>query len=501
MSQETHHQDVIIIGAGISGVSAACHLQKNCPSKSYVILEARNDLGGTWDLFRYPGIRSDSDMFTLGFGFRPWRDEKAIAEGPLIKKYIADAARAYGIGSKIRFGRSVRKLSWSSERAEWAVTVECEGATNTFTAPFVIFAAGYYKYDAGHAPAFDGADDYQGEIIHPQHWPEDLDYAGKQVVVIGSGATAVTIVPALAETAAHVTMLQRSPSYYFSMPAVSGLSKFLNRVLPSGAAHFISRWLRIILQQISFKFARAKPEKTAKNLIKLTKDRLPEGYDVKTHFTPRYNPWEQRLCVVPDDDLFDAIKRGRASVVTDSIDAFDREGVILGGGERLPADIIVTATGLELESFGGAEITVDGSILTPGDLLAYKGFMFDGVPNLVSVSGYTNASWTLRADLINAYACRLINHLDKKGFAFATPVNADPDLIREPIIDFNSGYVTRAVDRLPKQGAVDPWRNPQDYFRDLRTLRFGKLEDGVLQFSKASTVSVTEQTPAEARIA
>ena len=490
MSQPAQHFDVIIIGAGISGVSAAYHLQKHCPGKSYVILEARDAIGGTWDLFRYPGIRSDSDMFTLGFGFRPWLDPKAIADGPKIKNYVSETAAAYGIDSHIRFNKSVRSMAWSSGENKWSVSVSGDDGETVYTAPFIISASGYYRYASGYKPSFEGEDTFAGDIIHPQQWPEDYDYAGKRIVVIGSGATAVTLVPALAEKAAHVTMLQRSPSYYFSMPAVSGVAQTLSKILPARAAQFIIRWLRIILQQISFKFARARPERTAKNLIKFTKDRLPPGYDTKKHFTPSYNPWEQRLCVVPDDDLFNAIKTGVASVVTDTIKSFSRDGVVLSSGETLPADIIVTATGLELQTFGGADIIVDGETKNPGELLVYKGLMFEGVPNLVSVTGYTNASWTLRADMINAYACRIINYLGQHGYASATPVNDDPDMKREPIFDFSSGYVTRAYSKLPKQGDHDPWRNPQDYFRDVRSLRLGEINDGVLQFAAApATVS------------
>ncbi len=483
MSQNTQRFDVIIVGAGISGVSAGYHLQKHCPAKSYTILEARDEIGGTWDLFRYPGIRSDSDMFTLGFGFRPWRDAKAIADGPAIKKYVSETADDYGIAKHIRFGRRVQSMEWSSLRSVWRINVTGERGEEIYEAAFVISAAGYYRYAAGHSPIFPGADAFAGDIIHPQNWPENFDYSDKRIVVIGSGATAVTLVPALAEKAAHVTMLQRSPSYYFSMPAVSAMSKFLARFLPASVAHSLMRWQRAVLQQVSFKFARAKPKKTAKKLIKLTRDRLPHDFDVEKHFTPRYNPWEQRLCVVPDDDLFDAIKSGVVSVVTDTINTFNRDGVELKSGEALSADVIITATGLELQAFGGAEIVVDGKTIQPGDILTYKGLMFEGVPNLVSVFGYTNASWTLRADLVNAYACRLINYIDQHAHASVTPVNDDQNMARDSFLDFSSGYVTRAAARLPKQGAREPWRHPQDYFRDIKSLRFASLDDGVLHFA------------------
>lgn len=485
MTQSTRKFDVAIIGAGISGVSAAYHLQKYCPEKSFIILEAREEMGGTWDLFRYPGIRSDSDMFTLGFGFRPWRGAKAIADGPLIKEYILDAAQEYGIVEKVQFASRVQRLAWSSTKVAWTLDVERAGADDCIEADFVIAASGYYRYAAGYTPDFPGIDEFDGDFIHPQHWPEGLDYADKKIVVIGSGATAVTLAPALAEKASHVTMLQRSPSYYFSMPAVSGMHKFLSRFLPDAAVFSLIRWQRVLLQQISFKLARAKPEYTAKNLIAFTKKRLPAGFDIKTHFTPNYDPWDQRLCVVPDDDLFSGIKSGAIDVVTDTIKTFEKDGVALNSGAALDADIIVSATGLELELLGGAAVVVDGTSVESGDLLTYKGLMFEGIPNLIAVSGYTNASWTLRADLVSAYACRMINFLDRNAYASVTPVNDDHAMAREAYFDFSSGYVTRAAATLPKQGVRQPWRHPQDYLRDIKNLRFSKIDDGVLRFKKS----------------
>ncbi len=486
MDQAQNEFDVIVVGAGISGVSAAYHLQKYCPDQRFVILEARDAMGGTWDLFRYPGIRSDSDMFTLGYGFRPWPNARAIADGPSIKSYVEETAEEYGIQKKVRFGRHVVSAHWSSTDAMWTLRVQHGNEEETYRCRFVLSCAGYYRYSSGHTPEFQGVDDFAGSVIHPQHWPEDFDYADKRIVVIGSGATAVTLVPALAEKAAHVTMLQRSPSYLLSMPGVSGLAKLLYRILPGGAAHAVMRWQRVLMQQMFFKFARAYPKRTAKNLIKFVKDSLPQGYDIRKHFTPRYDPWDQRLCVVPDEDLFEAIRNGSASVVTDTIDRFTRNGVLLHSGEELAADVIVTATGLSLQTFGGADLFVDGEKIEPGEILTYKGALFENVPNFMAVFGYTNASWTLRADLVNAYACRLINYMNEHAYASVTPINEDPAMGREAFLDFSSGYVTRAAARLPKQGARSPWRHPQDYFHDIKSLRRDRLDDGILRFSKAS---------------
>lgn len=484
MNKDPEILDVIVVGAGISGISAGYHLQKMCAGKTFAILEARDRIGGTWDLFRYPGIRSDSDMFTLGFAFRPWPNAKSIADGPSIRRYVTDTAREYGLTEKIRFNHRVKKFDWSSKDALWAITVEHDGDECLIHARFIISASGYYRYSGGYTPDFPGIEDFSGTVIHPQQWPEDLDYTNKKIVVIGSGATAVTLVPALAEKAAHVTMLQRSPSYYFSMPGTSKFANFLRKILPAKMAHTLVRWQRVFLQQVSFKYIRANPKSSARNLIKVAKNNLPEGYDTKTHFTPSYNPWEQRLCVVPDADLFEAISSGSASVETDTIERFTPKGILLSSGKHLETDIVVTATGLTLESFGGADIFLEGEKVNPGDLLSYKGALFETIPNFISIFGYTNASWTLRADLENAYACRLINYLDEQGFAAVTPVNSDPDMDRDPFLDFSSGYVTRAIDMLPKQGERDPWRSPQDYFHDMRELKYGKIENEALVFTK-----------------
>ena len=479
------HFNVIIVGAGISGVGAAHHLQKHCPSKTFVILEAREEMGGTWDLFRYPGIRSDSDMFTLGYGFHPWREPKVIADGPSIKSYVKATAREYGIDRHIRFGTRVESMAFDSRTGRWTVTARTRDGEKRFSCDFLWMCSGYYRYSKGYTPDFKDADKFGGRIIHPQNWPENLDYAGKRVVVIGSGATAVTLIPSMTDKAAHVTMLQRSPSWFFSLPQNSNAAEALAKVLPRSFAFRLVRWWRIVFQQIMYKVIRARPEKSGERLLNLVREQLPAGYDVEKHFKPRYNPWDQRLCVVPDGDFFKAISAGKASVETDEIDAFVEEGVRLKSGKILPADIIVTATGLELEAMGGAKASVDGRPVNLGQTFTYRGFACSGLPNLAFVFGYTNSSWTLRADLISHYVCRLINFMDRNGYDIATPVNDDPSLKPEPFLNLTSGYIMRAADRLPKQGDRDPWRNPQSYFRDIAILRHGKIDDGVMRFSAA----------------
>jgi len=476
--------DVVIIGAGLSGIGAAYHLNTRLPNKRYCILEGRDAIGGTWDLFRYPGVRSDSDMFTLGYRFRPWRDAKAIADGPAIRSYVREAAREYGIEDRIRFNHWVTDFSWSSASNCWTITAKTGDEERRITCRFVWNCSGYYRYAEGYTPEFPGAARFEGRIVHPQRWPEDLDYKGKKVVVIGSGATAVTLIPSMADETEHITMLQRSPTYMFAMPGTSPLAKFLGRILPGSRAYRVMRGHRIIFQQIMFKMARARPEKTKERLIGLLEEKLPPGYDIEKHFTPTYNPWDQRICLVPDDDLFDAIRRGEASVVTDQIETFTEKGIRLASGREIEADIIITATGLILEALGGATVKVDGERISFGDKLTYRGMMFEDVPNLASVFGYTNASWTLRADLVSDYVCRLLAHMDRTGAVAATPVNDDPDMPREPFLDFSSGYVRRAEHLLPKQGRA-PWRHPQDFFRDLIDLKFGRVDDGVLKFTAA----------------
>jgi len=476
--------DVLIIGAGLSGIGAGFYLKRDCPGKSFAILENRDAIGGTWDLFRYPGIRSDSDMFTLGYAFKPWRESKAIADGPSIKKYVNETADEYGIRQHIRFKHKVKRASWSSEDARWTVEAEHEGRLERFVCKFLLNCAGYYNYEKGYSPAFKGADQFKGALIHPQHWPENLDYAGKRVVVIGSGATAVTLVPAMTDKAAHVTMLQRSPTYMVSMPAEDALANWMRDHLPATWAYNLTRLRKVLFQQFFFRLARSRPAKTKERLLGLIREQLGPDYDMQTHFTPRYNPWEQRLCLVPDNDMFLAIKAGKASVVTDTIDTFTEKGIKLASGKELEADIIISATGLNLQMFGGAELSVDGKWIETGKLYAYKGAMYSDVPNFASVFGYTNASWTLRADLICQYVCRMVNYLSDYGLDQVTPrlSGAHTD---KPFVDFSSGYFERVKDILPKQTTVAPWKQNQSYMHDLMDLRFGAIEDGILEFKRA----------------
>ena len=479
------HVDVLIVGAGLSGIGAACQLQERCPGKTFAILESRGAIGGTWDLFRYPGIRSDSDMFTLGYSFRPWTGAKAIADGGSIRDYIVDTAREHGIDDKIRFHQRVVSADWSTPDARWTVQVEHPEthARSTITCGFLHTCAGYYRYDEGYTPDFKGRDRFTGTIIHPQHWPADLDCTGKRVVIIGSGATAVTLVPALAETAAHVTMLQRSPTYIVSRPVGDALADALRRVLPAKLAYAIVRWKNVLLMMFSYQLSRHRPS-VMKRIVRVGLERqLPKGYDIDTHFTPTYEPWDQRLCVVPDGDLFKAIRQGRAEVVTDRIATFTETGIELESGAELAADIIVTATGLQVQTMGGATVTVDGEPVRASDTVSYKGMMLSGVPNLTVVMGYTNASWTLKCDLVSEYVCRLLNHMDELGLRQCTPLAPDPSLPRLPFIDLSAGYVQRAIEQMPKQGSKAPWRLHQNYPRDIAMLRRGALEDEGMQFS------------------
>ena len=484
----SEHFDVLIVGAGLSGIGAGVHIGKHCPDKSYVILENRDAIGGTWDLFRYPGIRSDSDMFTLGYSFKPWTDPKAIADGSRILNYVRETAAENGIDKKIRYRHRVKRASWSTKEARWTVEAEYtsgEGATETvaFTCNFLFSCAGYYRYEDGYTPEFAGTSDFAGQIIHPQKWPEDLDYAGKRVVVIGSGATAVTLVPEMARTAGHVTMLQRSPTYVVSRPAQDPFANKLRRNLPAKLAYHLIRWRNVLWGMYFFQLSRRKPAEVKRLILGGVRMALGPDYDIATHFTPRYNPWDQRLCLVPDGDLFRAIKENRASVVTNEIDTFTRDGIRLKDGSELPADIIITATGLVLQVLGGVEVRVDGRAVDFPSKLTYKGMMYSDVPNLASSFGYTNASWTLKCDLTCEYVCRLINYMDRHNYRQCMPHNDDASIEAMPSIDFSSGYVRRSVAKMPKQGSKRPWRLYQNYALDIVTLRFGKVDDGVMQYS------------------
>jgi monooxygenase len=493
------HFDVLVVGAGLSGIGAGCHLQAKCPDRTYTILEARDCIGGTWDLFRYPGIRSDSDMYTLGYVFRPWKHAKAIADGPSILNYVRETAREHRIDAKVRFHHRVVRAAWSTADARWTVEAE-RGDTQErvrITCGFLLMCSGYYRYDHGYTPAFRGTERFRGPIVHPQQWTEDIDYAGKRVVVIGSGATAVTLVPALAQSAAHVTMLQRSPSYIVSLPAEDPIAGFLRRRLPARLAYTIVRWKNVLLTLLSFQLSRRRPA-IAKALVRRGVERhLPPGYDIDTHFKPRYGPWDQRLCLAPDANLFEAICSGRASVVTDRIDTFTEQGLRLQSGAELEADLIVTATGLNLLALGGMPITVDGQEVDISKTFSYKGMMLAGVPNLAITFGYTNASWTLKCDLTCEYVCRLLNHMREQGYVQCTPLNRDPSITEEPFIDFSSGYVRRSIGQFPRQGSRAPWRLYQNYALDILSLRFGAVTDGAMQFARAkSTVEPAERLAA-----
>jgi cation diffusion facilitator CzcD-associated flavoprotein CzcO len=500
------HVDVLIVGAGLSGIGAACHLQRESPGKSVAILEAREAIGGTWDLFRYPGIRSDSDMFTLGYSFKPWTNAKAIADGDDIREYVRETAREYGVEAKIRFQHRVVSAEWSSETARWTVHAHRDDTDETvqLTCSFLYTCSGYYRYDQGYTPDFPGTEEFTGQIVHPQHWPADLDYAGKKVVVIGSGATAVTLVPAMAETAAHVTMLQRSPSYILSMPAKDAVADTLRDKLPAGVAYPIIRWKNVLLTMLMFQLSRRVPSVVKSVLRKGVTAQLPEGYDVDKHFKPRYDPWDERLCLVPDGDFFKSLRAGRSSVVTDRIERFTEKGIRLTSGAELEADVIITATGLNLQAVGGMQLTVDGKDVNLPDTVAYKGIMLSGVPNFALTLGYTNASWTLKADLVGEYICRLLNQMDARGQQIVTPLAPEAGQPLTPFLDLKSGYVQRSIDSLPKQGPAAPWKAYQNYVRDLLLLRRGPVDDG-LRFGQVPALvavptpaATTETTPTTA---
>ena len=491
---QPEHVDVLIVGAGLSGIGAGVHLQKRCPGRSYAILEGRDAIGGTWDLFRYPGIRSDSDMYTLGYSFKPWVEAKAIADGPSILNYVRETAREHGIDRKIRLGHSVKSAAWSSQDALWTVEAERGPAKEavTFTCNFLFICGGYYKYARGYTPDFPGIGRFAGRVVHPQKWTEDIDYAGKRVVVIGSGATAVTLVPEMAKAAALVTMLQRSPTYVVARPAEDTMANWLRRWLPPMLAYGITRWKRVLLQQYFFNLCRRRPDYAKSLLLGGVRAYLGPDYDVATHFTPRYRPWEQRMCLVPDADLFLAIRMQKASVVTGEIETFTEKGLKLKSGAELEADLVVTATGLDLEILASIQLTVDGERVVPSKTFNYKGLMYSNVPNLASSFGYTNASWTLKCDLTCEYVCRLLNHMQRHGYRQCTPRNRDPSLAEEPWVDFSSGYIHRTLHLFPKQGSKAPWKLRQNYARDIMTLRYGRIDDGVMEFSGPRLAAAAE---------
>lgn len=485
---DTRHFDILIIGAGLSGIGAAVHLKTSVPHKRFHILEARHAIGGTWDLFRYPGVRSDSDMYTLGYRFRPWVAQKAIADGPDILEYVRDTARAYKIDSQITFGRRATRFEWSTSESLWTVTTEIVSESGDilgveqYTCNVVYSCVGYYSYAQGYQPDFPGVASFQGELVHPQKWPETLDYRNKRVVVIGSGATAITLVPAMAKTAAHVTMLQRSPTYVVSRPARDGVAQFMRTVLPERMAYTAIRWKNVAFSIVTYTAAKKYPGAMKRLLMKGVREQLSPDYAVDTHFCPRYNPWDQRMCLVPDADLFASIRDGRASVATAEIETFTSKGIRLTNGDELEADIVVSATGLNLKLLSGAQIIVDGREIHVGETIAYKGMMLSDIPNMVSAFGYTNASWTLKCDLTAEYTCRLLNHADARGYRKFTPRQREATFLSKPVLDFSSGYVTRALRELPSQGPKPPWRVHQNYLSDLLALRYGRVDDGVMEF-------------------
>jgi len=490
--------DVLIVGAGLSGIGAAATLQRRCPGKRYAILEARDAVGGTWDLFRYPGIRSDSDMYTLGYGFRPWREARAIADGPAIRAYVCETAREHGIDAHIRHGHKVTGASWSSRDCMWTVQARlADGATRSIRARFLYLCSGYYSYDAAYRPRFEGEQGYAGRIVQPQFWPRDLDYTGKRVVVIGSGATAVTLVPAMSEAAAHVTMLQRSPSYVVARPAHYRFAERMRALFPERLAWRLVR-LRVIGESMFlYWLARSRPELVKKKIVEMAGHQLGSQEAAAEHFTPSYKPWDQRVCVAPDGDLFRAVRKGKASVVTDHVARFTPTGILLQSGRELEADVVVMATGLTLQLFGGASLAVDGRLVDPSRAMSYKGMMLSDVPNCALAFGYTNASWTLKADLTAEWVCRLLRHMDARAQAVAVAPR-DPGVPEAPFLDFNSGYVERARHLLPKQGAIKPWQVYQNYLRDLLTIRFGCIEDGVLRLAPRPDAKAQQQEGARA---
>ncbi|MEB3049567.1 NAD(P)/FAD-dependent oxidoreductase [Mycolicibacter sp. MYC123] len=482
------HLDVVVVGAGISGISAAWHLQRHCPSKSYAILERRTDLGGTWDLFRYPGIRSDSDMYTFAFRFKPWTSDTTIVDGAAIQDYLRETVTEHGIDGHIRYSHRLVAAAWSDTDARWRLTIDRDGETVEITCGFLVACSGYFDYDDAYSPEFAGAEDFTGPVIHPQHWPADLDYTGKKIAVIGSGATAVTLVPALVSSGAgHVTMVQRSPGYIGLLRSVDPVARGLNRLLPARAAARANRWGYIVGQVGVYQVSRRFPNFMRRTLMRMARRRLPEGFDVAKHFGPDYQPWDQRLCLAPDGDLFAAISSGRADVVTDEIEAFTPAGIRLSSGDELPADVIITATGLNLQLFGGAEISRDGETISPRDKVAYRGMMLSGVPNLAFTVGYSNASWTLKADLVSESVCRVLNFMDSQAFDTVVPREPDPHVQDRPLVRQLSGYVLRALEHLPRAGSHRPWRLHDNYLLDSAFIRRTRVDDGHLLFTSTSS--------------
>ena len=494
---DVEHLDVLVVGAGLSGIGAGHYLQADCPWATYAIFEARGAIGGTWDLFRYPGVRSDSDMYTLGYSFRPWDQDESIADGQAILDYIRETARVEGIDQHIRFHHRIVAADWSTPDGRWNITAERTdpetGDTETIrlTCGFLFSCSGYYRYDHGYQPEFPGIDEFAGQVVHPQAWPEDLDYAGKRVVVIGSGATAVTLIPSMSDDTEHITMLQRSPTYIVALPAKNPLVNLIRRILPTRWSGPIVKWFNALMTQGSYQFSRRFPGLARKGIRALVKLQLPDGYEVDTHFKPKYDPWDQRLCLVPDGDLFKAIRRGDASVVTDSVDRFTADGIRLQSGDELPADIVVTATGLELLFIGGIEVSVDGEDLELPDKLTYKGMMLEDVPNLAIAIGYTNASWTLKCDLTCQYVTRLLNHMHATGLRQCTPENHDASVTAEPLLGLSSGYVQRSQHEFPKQGTRFPWQVKQSYLADYRALKRSDIHDEAMQFSNPAPARET----------
>jgi len=488
MENSQSHFNVVVVGAGISGIGAGYHLQKQCPNKSFVILEGRERFGGTWDLFRYPGIRSDSDMHTMGYRFKPWIDEKFIADGSSILNYLEETIDENNLGNKIRYQHKVLTSSWSSSTSKWTLEVKnlTSGLTENFTCNFLMMCGGYYNYDEGYSPHFENQEQFNGLIIHPQKWPDNLDYKNKKVVVIGSGATAVTIIPAMADQVEHITMLQRSPTYFMSAPDKDMIGNYFKKIFPQKTAYFLTRWKNILMGNYFYKQCVNNPEKVKEMLINGVRAHLGEDYDIDTHFTPKYKPWDERLCFVPNADMFEAMKSGKASVVTDHIDQFTETGIKLKSGEELTADIIIKATGLNLQFLNGIDVKVDNSQVNISEKLAYKGRMFNDIPNLACSFGYARASWTLGADLSSEYVCKLLNYMDKHGYDYCSPVIGKEVREEGTYLNLSSGYVKRAIDRMPKQGSREPWKGNQSYLSDVTELRWGSITNDDLHFKTAN---------------